>query len=88
MRRLITHKSFDKQFGKLPKEIQQKFLDRSNVFLHDVANPLLNDHALTGKWAGHRSINVTGDFRALYRLIAEDEYLFAAIGTHSELYGS
>ncbi len=83
---MITHKSFDKDYSKLTKEIKQAFKERRNLFLIDPAHPLLHDHALQGKWEGHRSINVTGDFRALYYL-SNNIAVFVAIGTHPYLYG-
>jgi len=47
---------------------------------------ILNNHALTGQWAGYRSINITGDYRAVYRLAEEDIAYFVALDTHSKLY--
>ncbi|KKW39679.1 MAG: hypothetical protein UY89_C0016G0007 [Parcubacteria group bacterium GW2011_GWA1_54_9] len=58
------------------------------VFYEDVHDERLNNHELHGKYANHRSINVTGDIRAVYRKIdiATDDVLFVDIGTHGELY--
>jgi addiction module RelE/StbE family toxin len=41
---------------------------------------------LTGKYAGFRSIDVTEDWRALYRE-EKERIMFADLGTHEELYG-
>lgn len=47
----------------------------------------LHDHALKGKYQGYRSINITGDVRALYYEKQDGKIvLFAFIGTHSQLY--
>jgi mRNA-degrading endonuclease YafQ of YafQ-DinJ toxin-antitoxin module len=41
---------------------------------------------LTGKYAGFCSIDVTEDWRALYRE-EKERIMFADLGTHEELYG-
>ena len=46
----------------------------------------LRNHALKGKYLGYRSIDVTGDVRLLYKQQNGDIYIFAFIGTHSQLY--
>ena len=48
---------------------------------------LLNNHALSGEYVGCRSINITGDVRAIYEEIKDNHFEFVAIGTHTELYG-
>lgn len=77
---------FRKRMRKLPRGIQDRFWERLAIFLEDSKHPLLNDRSLAGEWAGCRSINVTGDFRAIY-VIDSDVVRFLAIGTHPELYG-
>lgn len=49
-------------------------------------DPLLNNHALGGKYAGFRSINITGDLRVLYKKNGEF-VIFVKIDSHSNLYG-
>jgi len=49
-------------------------------------HPLLNNHSLTGTYEGCRSINVTRDYRIVYRQIDPGMFLLIDIGTHSELY--
>jgi len=46
----------------------------------------LRDHQLKGKYKQYRSINITGDYRALY-LLRGDEAIFDVVDTHSQLYG-
>jgi len=45
----------------------------------------LNNHSLSGEWRGYRSIDITGDIRAVYR-IENEINLFVAIGSHNQLY--
>jgi addiction module RelE/StbE family toxin len=79
------HKNFKKQFNRLPKNIQKKFAIRLAVFLLDPYSVELNNHSLAGEWREYRSIDITGDIRAVYKV--EDKInLFVAIGSHSQLY--
>ncbi|MEK9154057.1 MAG: type II toxin-antitoxin system mRNA interferase toxin, RelE/StbE family [Patescibacteria group bacterium] len=88
MRRFDTNRVFDRMFKKLPRDVRDRFVERAELFIKDHRHPLLRDHALTGAWAGHRSINVTGDYRAVYEEVAADTFRFVAIGTHHDLYGA
>ena len=65
---------------------KEKFKERRNLFLRDEFNPVLNNHALKGRWLGYRSINVTGNVRAIFKRDLESA-LFVAIDRHSNLYG-
>ena len=79
-------KNFIKQAKKLPPETRKKLLERVHVFAGNQLHPTLRNHQLKGKYREYRSIDVTGDVRALY-LQKEDEAIFDAVGTHSQLYG-
>ncbi len=85
------HALFSKQFRKkyklLPEAIRLHFNERLVLFISNQSNPVLNMHPLHGTWIGHRSINVTGSYRAIYYHINKDTVMFVAIGTHPELYG-
>lgn len=82
--------TFKKQYKKAQKKIQEKIKERISLFIRNPALQLLNDHVLTGKFQGCRSINITGDWRAIYsiriNLKSEQEYYFELVGTHSQLY--
>ena len=83
----IDHsRNFKKRFKKQPAWIQNKFEERVLLFQQDMYYPLLNNHALDGKWAGCRSINITGDTRAVFEEVSNNHIEFIAIGNHSELY--
>ena len=81
---------FKKQYKKAPKQIQDKVKERLKLFVQNPTIAILNNHALTGKFQGLRSINITGDWRAIYSIRvsfkSEREYYFELIGTHSQLY--
>ncbi|OGH15000.1 MAG: hypothetical protein A3H50_02075 [Candidatus Levybacteria bacterium RIFCSPLOWO2_02_FULL_37_10] len=80
------HKDFLKKFKKLNPRQKSKFKERQIIFEKDEFNPILNNHALTGKYQGFRSINISGDLRAIFRR-EKDSVLFAALDKHSNLYG-
>jgi addiction module RelE/StbE family toxin len=78
--------SFDKQLRKAPDDIIVAFLDMLELFLEDPIHPSLRNHALREKFAGHWSIDVTADWRALYRK-ERNRIIFVELGTHNQLYG-
>ncbi|TSC56234.1 MAG: Uncharacterized protein G01um101418_130 [Parcubacteria group bacterium Gr01-1014_18] len=82
---VIFHRDFKKQFKKLPVKIQKKFEERLNLFLNEPDNSTLNNHSVEKAYPKSRSINITGDYRAIYQK-DEDLICFMIIGTHSELY--
>lgn len=79
-------KNFLKQFKKLPTTIKNRAIERLNIFVVDPADSKLNNHSLAGHWSGHRSINITGDIRAVYKMESRDTAKFVAVGSHTELY--
>lgn len=76
---------FNKQLIKAPLPIKIAFRARLEVFIKEPFHPQLNNHSLSGKLKGYRSINVTGDWRALYSE-NKNEVIFELLGTHSRLY--
>ena len=83
--RAILHKKFLKKLKKYPS-LKEQTERRIILFVTDPHHLALNNHALAGKWEGYRSINVTGDYRAVYRLVEDDAAYFVDLDTHSNLY--
>lgn len=86
---IYYHKEFKKQYKKLPKNVNLAFKKRLALFMLDSFHPLLNNHSLSGKYSGCRSINVSGDYRAIYFHFIQsnsDVIEFLQIGTHAQLY--
>lgn len=79
-------KSFIKQFEKSPQKIKTQLISRIETFGQNPFHPSLHNHALSGDYANYRSINITGDWRAIYLPMSKKEVLFIALGTHSQLY--
>jgi len=84
--KIYFHKNFEKQYKKFKKNEQAKVQERLTTFLEDQFDPQLNNHALKGKYVDYRSINITGDLRAVYKSISQDKSIFVIIDTHSNLY--
>lgn len=83
---IVYHQDFKKSYQKLPPQNKEKLENRLRLFSKDEFDPVLNNHALKGKWLGYRSINVTDDIRAIFKRDIENAF-FVAIGSHSNLYG-
>ena len=83
-------KIFRKQYKKAHENIQTAFKERVRLFSENQHHVLLHNHLLTGKYRGHRSINITGDWRAIYiERETTDKKIhikFKLFGTHSQLY--
>jgi mRNA-degrading endonuclease RelE of RelBE toxin-antitoxin system len=79
------HKKFIKKLNKLPLKIQVAFSDKLEIFISDKFDISLNNHALNNPYKNKRSINITGDYRAIFEEDG-DKTIFKLIGTHSDLY--
>jgi len=84
--KLLFHHTFTKEYRKLGKSTRVHVQEQLIRFENDPFDPILNNHPLKGKHAGFRSINITGDIRAIYELIENDISHFVALGSHSHLY--
>lgn len=80
------HKNFKKDLKKLPQDCKEKLYERINIFSQDPFNSVLNNHQLHGKLKGKRSINITGDIRAVYEQVDKNSVSFIIIGNHNNLY--
>jgi len=85
---LLSSKKFRKGFKKLPQSIRVKSKERVDLFQTNQFHPLLDNHLLHGEYAGCRSINITGDYRAIFYHEGIGAVRFIAIGTHHELFGT
>ncbi|MDP3973963.1 MAG: type II toxin-antitoxin system mRNA interferase toxin, RelE/StbE family [Candidatus Daviesbacteria bacterium] len=82
-------KKFKKQYEKADAKIKSAFDKKLELFLQDPFHPLLNNHSLTGKYLEKRSINITGDWRAIFsEAETEEEKVinFELLDIHSNLY--
>lgn len=80
---------FLKHLKKLNVRVHNHFKDRVILFSKDPNNAELNNHELKREWVGYRSIDITADWRAIYKEIQlgnEVVAYFVAIGIHKQLY--
>lgn len=84
--RVVFHKNFEKKYKKLKFGEKERFKRALALFMEDPFYPALNNHVLSGRYAGYRSINIGGDVRVIYKMLDDDLYLFVTIDTHSNLY--
>ncbi|MBU2632729.1 type II toxin-antitoxin system YafQ family toxin [Patescibacteria group bacterium] len=84
--------SFTDQFRKQYKKANVRIRNRFDIVLKKfINNPMdheLRNHPLHEKLEGFRSVDVTSDWRAIYKEENQDEivFYFVALGTHSQLY--
>jgi addiction module RelE/StbE family toxin len=80
---------FIKQLTAAPDTVKAAFRDTIILFATDPHHKSLRNHPLQGKLAGYRSIDVTEDWRAVFREKKAGEgtvTYFYKIGTHRQLY--
>ncbi len=79
---------FKRQYKKLDYSIREKLEARLYLLKADETNHLLNNHKLHHPYEGCSSINITGDWRLVYKKLGTDSYYLRAIGTHHQLFGT
>lgn len=77
---------FIKKLVAASAEIKQAFRETVELFEENPHHEGLHNHPLKDEYAEIRSINVTGDWRALYRRDTQ-RIIFVDLGTHDQLYG-
>ena len=82
----IFHKIFQKKLRKCSSKEQEQLKIRLRLFLVDHYNPILNHHALSGKYDGSRSIDIKGDLRAIFVIQTNGVAMFVDIDNHQNLY--
>src|SRR4051812_41848614 len=81
---------FEEDLTDAPDEIKAAFRDTLDLFVYGPNHPTLRNHALRGEYAGYRSIDITVDWRVLFKEVRSEKsimYVFHRIGTHEALYG-
>lgn len=76
--------AFKKQYKKLPKDIQNAFKEKLNLFLSDSLHPSLRIKKIQGvqnRWEG----SVTMKYRFTFHYDDEKTVVFRTIGTHDIL---
>ncbi|MGH7202992.1 MAG: type II toxin-antitoxin system RelE/ParE family toxin [Candidatus Levyibacteriota bacterium] len=82
---------FRKQYIKADKKIKAAFAQTLEIFQENPDHPGLRNHLLREGFTGYRSMNVTEDWRAIFKERRTGKQLiivFHFLGTHKELYKS
>ena len=82
--------NFLKQLKKSNVRIRKAFKERTVLFEKNPNDLELNNHFLREPYQGYRSIDITADYRAIYKEVIQqdDTYIyFTSFGTHTQLYG-
>jgi len=82
-------KKFIKSYNKLSEKIKLKFDRKLFIFIENPFDERLWNHWLNWKYLWFRSIDVTWDYRAIFREYPNWKYEFVDfidIWTHSQLY--
>ncbi len=81
---------FYQKYKKADVRIQNRVDEKIEVFLKDPYDLQLDNHMLKRRWKGYRSIDITPDWRAVYKetqIRDESVAYFVLIGTHKQLFG-
>jgi mRNA-degrading endonuclease YafQ of YafQ-DinJ toxin-antitoxin module len=65
--RIEFSERFNKQRKEAPLEVKVAFLEALELFQENPNNPQLRNHSLKEKYSGYNSIDVTDDWRALFK---------------------
>lgn len=69
------------------KRQKEDVKNKLKKFLHDQYCRELNNHGLQGKYKNYRSINISGDLWAVFKLSDDGgEAIFVLLGNHNNLY--
>ena len=85
--KIVFHKNFERNFKKLSPKLREKASLAIEKFSRNPLNPVLKNHALTGKLSGRRAISFGGDARIVFEEF--DGYILVIIldiGTHNQVY--
>jgi len=85
---VVIHDSLKKRLRKASPALRHQFQERVLLFIDDQFHSILNNHPLRGKYVGSRSINITGDYRAIYIIGPDGSAVFYEMDTHHNLYRS
>ena len=84
--RIEFHREFKKRRKKVSAKILHQLDTKLFLFEKEPFNAQLNNHPLSGNRKGQWTINVTGDWRAVYVFKDKETVVFMYLDTHGNLY--
>ncbi len=86
MRRVFYSSKFGKSLKKMPRFVQQAFLEKESLFLNNPFDSKLETHKLHGKYRDYLSFTIIGQYRIMFKfMVNKKDVGFINIGTH-EIY--
>lgn len=89
--KIVYDPAFLEKLQKVDVRVRKSAKERLLLFSKDPNDPQLDNHPLREQYVGYRSIDITADYRALYKERSAEKDIvaqFVMLGTHKELYGS
>lgn len=87
--KVIYDAAFYTKLKKVDIRIKKSVKQKTLLFSKNPNDPQLNNHPLKKEYLGYNSIDITADYRALYKIVKSEDEIFAyfvLLGTHDELY--
>jgi len=87
---IFSNNSFITHYKEADVRIRKMVDEKLKIFAENPFEYGLRNHSLRDEWVGYRSIDITNDYRAIYKEVHEGEErnaYFVALGTHPGLYG-
>ena len=85
IRRISFYSGFEKEFERLPKQIQALARKKDKLFRQDAFHPLLKTHKLSGRLKDDWAYSVNQQYRVHFYFIDDYSVMYVSIGTH-EIY--
>ncbi len=73
---------FEKQFNRLPKNLQKITARKLLLFENNPSHSSLNTHKLKGELSAFWSFYINDKFRVLFRFLKNNEVIYYDIDTH------
>lgn len=81
--RIFLSPQFEKNYKKIPREIQLLLQKKEKFFRINPYHPSLKTHKLSGKLKKILSFSINYHYRVVFRFVEKDVVIFYDVGTHS-----
>ena len=85
---LVNDRVFVRQYKKLSRVLREQVGQGLQLLGKVELDPFLKTHKAHDPYEGDRSINITGDYRLIYKRIGVNMFYMRAVGTHHQLFGT
>lgn len=83
------HKKFEKSYNKKSLKLREIFKKKLRIFIQNPFSFELKNHKLKWNFLWYNSINISWDYRAIFKELSDWKYEFVEFTdfwTHSEIY--